>query len=69
MQELVIHEKTGLRAEPGNPESVAAMVVRLLGDANLRQSLADAGRSMVLERYTWEKVAEQTLAAYRQVAK
>jgi glycosyltransferase involved in cell wall biosynthesis len=67
MQELVIHEKTGLRAEPSNPESVANMIVRLLKDVNLRQSLARAGREMVLARYTWEKVAEQTLAAYRQI--
>lgn len=68
MQEIVVHGETGLFAEPGDPDSLADNIVRLLKDPKLRQSIADTGRRMVLERFTWDKVTEQALNAYRRIA-
>lgn len=40
--ELVVHERTGLLAEPANPPSLARELGRLLDDPTLRQRLSDA---------------------------
>jgi glycosyltransferase involved in cell wall biosynthesis len=41
--ELVLHEQTGLLAEPGNPDDLARQLFRLASDRNLRDALAIAG--------------------------
>jgi spore coat protein SA len=68
MTEIVDHERTGLFAEAGDPASLAEAIVRLLKDPLLRDSIAAAGRRMVLERFTWDRVAQRALDSYRQIA-
>lgn len=48
--------------EPENPDSIAAAV-----ELALRSSVTRALQEKVLNEYTWEKAAEQTLAAYKKV--
>ncbi len=56
----------GLDVVPGRhlliadtPEAFASAVVNLLRDAGARQSLSEAGRRLVAERYTWEAIGER----------
>ncbi|HST03452.1 MAG TPA: glycosyltransferase family 1 protein [Chloroflexia bacterium] len=44
-------------------ESIAGGISRLLGDADLRRALSDAGRARAA-RFTWETAAEQVLQVY-----
>ncbi len=62
--ELIIHEETGLLVPPGNPDSLAAAIMRLLGDEELRLHLGRAGRKRVAEMFQMERMLEQTEAFY-----
>ena len=55
----------GLLVAPGDPEALAAALGRVLDDAGLRTRLGAAGRARVLERFTWGRCAEETVAHYR----
>jgi glycosyltransferase involved in cell wall biosynthesis len=45
-------------------DTIAAAAVEMLADAQLRSRLATAAHRLVLQRYTWERQAEQLLALY-----
>jgi len=62
--ELVKDGVTGLLVPPRNPDAIADAIMRLYGDPGLAAELGENGREMVNERFTWEKVAEETLDAY-----
>lgn len=62
--ELVEHEVTGLRFEPGCAHSLGDMIIRLVDDAELRNSLADAGRLLVVARYEFNHVVSELAELY-----
>jgi glycosyltransferase involved in cell wall biosynthesis len=55
----------GLLVPPGQPAPLADAVVTLLADPARRASLGATGRQRVLDRFTWERCAQGTIAAYR----
>jgi glycosyltransferase involved in cell wall biosynthesis len=55
--------KAALVVDARSVESIASGISRLLGDADLRRALSDAGRARVA-RFTWETAAEQVLEVY-----
>ncbi|MFI1509708.1 glycosyltransferase family 4 protein [Streptomyces sp. NPDC020597] len=57
---------TCLAVPPGDAGALAAGLGRLLGDPALRARLGAAGRQRVLERFTWARAAEGTVARYRE---
>ena len=59
-----VTEETGLLVEPNNPEALVVAIGRLLDDAPLRERLGAAGRTRVMERFTWEVTARGTAACY-----
>jgi glycosyltransferase involved in cell wall biosynthesis len=52
---------TGLDAE-----EVGRAILTLLGDAEAARAMGRRGQALVRERFTWERIAEQTIEAYRQ---
>jgi glycosyltransferase involved in cell wall biosynthesis len=60
--EVVPEGEVGLLVPPRDPEALAAAMDRLLGDAELRRRLGEAGRRRV-ERYDWQVVAGEFLEA------
>lgn len=64
-REVVEHEKTGLLVPPRDPVALADAIARLADDPELRARLGRAARERVLERFTVDRVVEQTLAVYR----
>ena len=54
-------------APAGDTEALAAAVIRLLGDPNLRQQLGAAGRNRVQCRFGPLQMVDSYLALYRQV--
>ncbi len=64
--EAVVSGTTGLLVEPGEPQALAAAMVRLLKDAGLRREYGEAGRKRVSELFGVDRLVEGTLAAYQQ---
>ena len=59
---------TGLLVPPRDPVALAAALSRLLADARLRDRLGAAGRRRAVERYGWDRIAQETERAYETVA-
>ncbi|MBX7551381.1 glycosyltransferase family 4 protein [Streptomyces sp. NPDC004232] len=58
--------ETCLAVPTGDAGALAAGLVRLLGDPELRARLGRAGRQRVLARFTWARAAEGTVTRYRE---
>ncbi len=67
--EIVLEGRTGFLVAEGSEEAFevefAARVQQLLEDPGLADRMGQAGRSRVLERFTWEVVADRTVEVYR----
>ncbi len=61
------HEKHVLLAD--TPDDIIRAIVRLMKDGELRQNIARAGRQLIEERYTWQRVSEQYEELYREVGR
>ncbi len=55
-----------LLVAPNDPGALAGAIVRALDDQELRARMGAAGRSRVLDRFTWRATAEATVDAYRE---
>ncbi len=53
---------------PLDAGAIAAALGRVLDDPDLAKRMGEAGRALIQTRYTWPKIAEQTVALYRQYA-
>jgi glycogen(starch) synthase len=66
LREVVPHEEAGLRFRARDPEALADVAERVLGDDELgRRLVAEAYEH--IRRFDWADVAEQTAAVYRQL--
>ncbi|MGZ6510598.1 MAG: glycosyltransferase family 4 protein [Actinomycetota bacterium] len=61
LRELVVHEATGLRFTPGDPESLAGMIRRLLTDERLDRRLTLDARRMLDDQFSWRSIARKTV--------
>lgn len=66
--EVVDDGRTGLLVPPRDHRQMAAAIVRLLRDDNLRRSMGEAGLARFRERFTVERMIEETAAVYARVA-
>ena len=68
LAEVVEPNRTALVVEPDAKEFARAML-RLIGDANLRCQLGSAGRQEVAERFSAERMVENTIRVYEEVVR
>ncbi len=66
--EIVVQGETGLLVPPAAPDELAEAILRLLRDPRLREAMGRAGRTRYAQYFTAARMAEQTLAVYRQAA-
>jgi starch synthase len=68
--EAVAEGETGLLVEPGDGFAgrLAARLNELVHDPERARRMGRAGRSRVLERFTWDAVAKRTLELYRRLS-
>jgi L-malate glycosyltransferase len=66
--EVVEDGVTGLLVPTHNPQALADAIVQLLRDAALRRRMGEAGLARVRERFTVDRMVDETLAAYEVVA-
>lgn len=62
--EVVVDGETGLLVEPGNPADLAAAVLRLAEDADLRARFGARGRERA-RSYSWDVLVPRILSVYR----
>jgi len=64
LAEIIEHDRTGVLVYPGNPESIAWGVNRVLSDREYSNWLVQNARRKVQEAYSWDVIAERTLRVY-----
>jgi len=62
--DLVVDGETGVLVEPRDVDALRAALERLLGDAELRGRMGQAGRERIREHFTWPAVTDLTIQAY-----
>jgi glycosyltransferase involved in cell wall biosynthesis len=66
LADTVVDQVTGFLVPPGNSAGVARALKMLASQSFRRQSMGAAGRARVAARYTWQRVATESRAAYEQ---
>jgi D-inositol-3-phosphate glycosyltransferase len=64
MLDTVVHDVTGRLVKPKSHTEVADAINHLMRDEFLRQSLGAAGRDRAKARYSWDRIAADTLRIY-----
>jgi glycosyltransferase involved in cell wall biosynthesis len=67
-REIVIEGETGLLVPARDAVSLARALTRLAADAALRKRMGAAARRRVVEHFSQERVAAETLALYQSLA-
>lgn len=62
--DLVADQETGLLVPPGDVKTLRLALVALLGNADLRRRMGDAGRERARAQLSWDVVTDRTLEAY-----
>jgi glycosyltransferase involved in cell wall biosynthesis len=62
--DTVVHDVTGYLVDRHVPRDLAVSVNALLRDSFLRRSLGAAGRDRTVVRYTWDRIAADTVRLY-----
>jgi len=72
MREIVIpcgEEQCGFHIDPNNPADIAWGITSALESPEKKQWLGRNGRQRVLNEFTWDKMAEKTIALYEQMTR
>jgi glycosyltransferase involved in cell wall biosynthesis len=64
--EVVVDGETGLLVEPGDVTALAQALGRLLADPALAARMGQAGRRRVEAHFSWDRIADRTLAVYQE---
>ncbi len=64
----VVEGDVGVLVPPGDHEALAAAVIDVLGDEDLRRRRGAAARQLVQERYAWDRIARRLRDIYEDVA-
>jgi len=65
IKEVVVDGETGFLVPPQEPEKLGRALAKVLGDEDAAAKMGKAGRRRVLDHFTWDRIAEKTLALYR----
>jgi glycosyltransferase involved in cell wall biosynthesis len=65
--DTVVERVTGAHVPPRRPDLLAAVVNRMLDDPIGRRACGGAAVERVRKRYSWQRIAVETAAVYRQV--
>lgn len=62
----VAQAKAGIVIDP-DPVQLAEALLRLLDDPELREEMGNNGRRLVMEKFTWDRIADQMIELYQRV--
>jgi glycosyltransferase involved in cell wall biosynthesis len=66
--EVVVDGETGFLVPPRDHEAMAASIVRLLKDEDLRRRMGQAGLARAHARFSAERMVQETVRVYERVA-
>lgn len=64
-REVVRHGENGLLVPARNPEALADAIATLIENPRLRRQMGNRAREIVVNKFSSEKIGEETLAVYR----
>ena len=67
LSEIIDHDVTGIKAYPNNTESLAWGITKILQDDSYSKHLKQNAYEKILEKYDWDKIAQQTRRMYESV--
>ncbi len=67
LPEIVSDAETGLLVPPGDPDSLAEVMLLLLRNRGQRKAMGERGRAFVKTRHDFAQIVDQYLDVYRQV--
>jgi glycosyltransferase involved in cell wall biosynthesis len=65
LADTVVHQVTGTHVAPRKPRELAVALRRMLSRRAMCEQQGAAGRDRVMARYSWDRVATETVHAYR----
>ena len=65
--ELVEDQKTGFLVDRDDPKKLADTIIRLTSEPGRIKKYGKAGRSSVIQKYSWDKVVIDLIALYQKV--
>lgn len=65
VSEIIQDQKTGLLVSPANSQELAKSIKKLIENPDLRQKLAQSLHQKILKEFSFEKMLERTLTAYK----
>lgn len=66
---MVEHEHNGLLVEPSNPSALSNALVRLIGDAELRDSMGRNGRLKAEREFDIVRNTRRIVSIYEEITK
>ena len=66
INDIISHEENGLLVPSRNPTALADAILRLLRDEDLRRSLGSKARHLMVERYSWDRIADRVEKVYNE---
>ena len=63
----VMEPQAGRLVPPGDPAALADAVVALLADERRREQLGRSARTIAVERYSWDTIAQRLVEIYEQL--
>jgi len=64
LSEIVNHDVTGVKVYPNNVDSLAWGITKVLTDNKYSNQLQDNAYKTILEKFNWNKIAQQTKQLY-----
>lgn len=67
LSEIVQHDVTGIKVYPNNTDSLAWGITKILTDYGFANMLRENAYRKILEKYDWDRIAQQTRGMYEAV--
>ena len=66
--DFIDDRETGLFCSPDNPQSITQAVMTILSDHSLRTRIIEKARNRVVERYSWDYVAQEMKGVFNKLS-
>jgi glycosyltransferase involved in cell wall biosynthesis len=63
----VLDPQAAIAVEPDDPSALVEAVAALVDDEPRRQAMGEAGRTLAVERYGWDRIAIRLIEIYERV--